>query len=70
MKNFTFTILFCISAYVNAQTSIQNLDKYWAYRDRMRKDLTKIGSEAGASIPISARSIGFAFDGAPAKQCK
>ncbi len=66
MKQFIFALLLSASAYLNAQTFSQNQDKYWAYRDRMRKNFTKIGAEPGESIPISARSIGFAFDGAPA----
>ncbi len=43
------------------QTPDENLDKYWKYRDRLRKDFLKIGDDHGESIPMSARSIGFAY---------
>ncbi|MFM9986416.1 MAG: hypothetical protein ACKVOK_14345, partial [Flavobacteriales bacterium] len=48
-----------------SQTAQENLDKYWAYRERLKKNFLKIGNDNGESIPISARSIGSAYAGAP-----
>jgi hypothetical protein len=48
-----------------SQTPQANLDKYWTYRERLKKNFLKIGNDNGESIPISARSIGFAYSGAP-----
>ena len=61
---FLLLILFS-SLFVQAQTPEENLHKYWKYRDRLRKDFLKIGNLPGESIPMSARSIGFAFSGVP-----
>jgi hypothetical protein len=61
---FLLLILFS-SPFVQAQTPEENLDKYWKYRDRLRRDFLKIGNLPGESIPMSARSIGFAYSGAP-----
>lgn len=36
-------------------------DKYWNYRERLVKDFVRVGDESGMSIPISARSVGFAY---------
>jgi hypothetical protein len=47
------------------QSSVDNIEKYWSYRDRLRKNFMRIGNNPGESIPMSARSIGFAFAGAP-----
>ncbi len=62
---FIFLILFS-NLFAQAQTPEENLDKYWKYRDRLRKDFLKIGNLPGESIPMSARSIGFAYSGVPA----
>lgn len=48
-----------------AQSQEENIKKYWNYRDRLRKDFLKVGNDPGESIPMSARSIGFAYSGAP-----
>jgi hypothetical protein len=65
MKN-ALTIIICFIATLGkSQTPEQNLDKYWHYRDRLRKNFLKIGPLEGESILMSARSIGFAYSGAP-----
>jgi hypothetical protein len=60
---FAFAALLTLSSV--AQTPQENLDKYWKYRDRLRKDFLKIGDDNGESIPMSARSVGFAYGGVP-----
>jgi hypothetical protein len=57
-------ILFCLSLIAmisQSQTNQENLDKYWSYRDRLRKDFLKIGNEKGESIPMTSRRIDWAF---------
>ena len=51
--------------YVHGQTPDQNLEKYWKYRDRFKKNFINIGPDQGQSIPMSARCIGFTFGGDP-----
>ena len=60
-----FLTFFHSSIFLFGQLSNQNLEKYWAYRDRLRKNFVKIGSNPGESVPMSARSIGFAYQNAP-----
>lgn len=36
-------------------------EKYWNYRERLVKDFVRVGSANGMSIPMSARSVGFAY---------
>jgi hypothetical protein len=66
MKHVLFMIAALLVLNSSAQTPQENLDKYWKYRDRLRKNFLKIGDLAGESIPLSSRSIGFAYSGAPA----
>ena len=43
-----------------AQQDETNLDKYWTYRDRFRKNFIKVGNTDGESIPITTRRINWA----------
>ncbi len=43
----------------------ENSEKYWGYRDRLKKNFLKIGNLPGESIPMSARAIGYCYDQAP-----
>jgi hypothetical protein len=43
----------------NAQSDLDNLNKYWSYRDRFVKNFLHAGSGEGESLPISSRRIGF-----------
>lgn len=43
-----------------AQQDETNLDKYWTYRDRFRKNFIKVGNGHGESIPITTRRINWA----------
>lgn len=52
-------LLNCCSLSLIAQTDQENLEKYWAYRDRLIKNFVHSGNNFGNSIPISARRIGF-----------
>ncbi len=54
--------------YVHAQTPEQNLEKYWKYRDRFKKNFINIGKAKGQSIPMSARNIGFTYYDDPNNQ--
>lgn len=58
-------LLCLISTKARSQDFENNLHKYWKFRDRLRQDFVRIGSEKGQSIPAGARSIGFAYSGAP-----
>jgi hypothetical protein len=62
-KLFNGLALLCLLFYSNGIISqtVTNQEKYWAYRDRLRKNFVRIGTEQGQSIPAGARSIGFAF---------
>jgi hypothetical protein len=42
-----------------AQQDETNLDKYWTYRDRFRKNFIKVGSDQGESLPITTRRINW-----------
>jgi hypothetical protein len=67
MKQFVISFLLVFGCFgkLYCQTQDENLSKYWKYRDRLRKDFTRIGSQEGNSIPICSRAIGFAYSGAP-----
>ncbi len=67
MKKITLVCFALVTmlSHLISQTPQANLDKYWAYRERLKKNFLKIGNDNGESIPISARSIGFAYSGAP-----
>jgi hypothetical protein len=43
-----------------AQQDETNLDKYWTYRDRFRKNFIKVGNGHGESLPITTRRINWA----------
>jgi hypothetical protein len=67
MKHIVISLLIALGCLgkIYGQTSEENLNKYWKYRDKLRKDFLKVGFEAGNSIPMCARAIGFAYSGAP-----
>jgi hypothetical protein len=66
MKNFFLSLLAIWTSYASiAQTEELNQEKYWNYRNRLISDFVKVGKNQGESIPMSARSIGFAYDGVP-----
>lgn len=48
-----------------AQVGLDNREKYWAYLGRLITNFLKVGKLSGESIPMSARGIGFAYNGAP-----
>ncbi len=60
-KKLLLLLLWLISFKGFSQSESENLDKFWSYRDRLRKNFLKIGSEPGESTPMSARSIGFPY---------
>ncbi|MFN6378508.1 MAG: T9SS type A sorting domain-containing protein [Flavobacteriales bacterium] len=65
MKKILWTLLCVGWISGSAQSVEENLQKYWRYRERLVKDFVKVGEFEGNSLVISARSIGFAYDGAP-----
>lgn len=66
MKNFFLSLFAVWVSYASfAQTEDLNQEKYWNYRNRLISDFVKVGKNQGESIPMSARSIGFAYDGVP-----
>jgi hypothetical protein len=66
-KHYFLSLIFWACCFqICAQSEIDNLNKYWAYRDRLRKNFLKVGSDQGESIPMSARSIGFPYSGSDA----
>ena len=67
MKHFLIYLLLVLSysTKLYGQTHDENLNKYWKYRDRLRKDFTRIGNENGNSIPMCARAVGFAYGDVP-----
>ncbi len=71
MKTMLLSAVILITAglnYVHGQTPEQNLDKYWKYRDRFKKNFINIGKAQGQSIPMSARNIGFTYYDDPNNQ--
>jgi hypothetical protein len=63
-KHYFLSLIFLACCFqIYAQLEIDNLDKYWTYRDRLRKNFLKVGNGPGESIPMSARSIGFPYSG-------
>lgn len=65
MKRILWTLLCVGWISGSAQSVEENLQKYWRYRERLVKDFVKVGAFNGNSLVMSARSIGFAYDGAP-----
>ena len=65
MKKILWTLLCVGWISGSAQSVEENLQKYWRYRERLVKDFVKVGDIDGNSLVMSARSIGFAYDGAP-----
>jgi hypothetical protein len=63
MKKSLSLILCAWICICHGQNPEQNLEKYWQYRSRLRTNFLKIGPNAGESIPMSARSIGFPYSG-------
>jgi hypothetical protein len=54
MRIFVTTALVCLTTIMSAQTNDQEImDKYWKYRDQLRKRFMKIGTAKGESIPAS-----------------
>jgi hypothetical protein len=47
------------------QNSDINKSKYWEYRHKLRTNFLKVGKLDGESIPMSTRSIGFAYNNVP-----
>ncbi|MFY7706879.1 MAG: T9SS type A sorting domain-containing protein [Flavobacteriales bacterium] len=64
MKKILLTLLCVGWISGRAQSVEENLQKYWRYRERLVKDFVKVGADDGNSVVMSARSIGFAYDGA------
>ena len=63
MKKLLFLWLFVLCIYSPNALSQSNqsiTDKYWAYRDRFRKNFIKIGDGQGESIPACARRVQWA----------
>lgn len=58
MHKFILNILFFLLIIPNlyGQTPKENLDKYWAYRQRFLDGFIRIGLEKGESIPIAGKS--------------
>ncbi|MFH1319945.1 MAG: hypothetical protein ABII90_04740, partial [Bacteroidota bacterium] len=57
MKKLIF-ILFLVVPFIGiAQTSSENLKKYWYYRIRLINDFMKVGPDQGESIPAEVRQI-------------
>jgi hypothetical protein len=50
-----------LSEFAFTQSNLENLEKYWSYRDRLRKNFLKIGDQDGESIPMTCRRIDWAF---------
>lgn len=65
MKKILWTLLCVGWISGRAQSVEENLQKYWRYRERLVKDFVRVGEGEGKSQVMSARSIGFAYDGAP-----
>jgi hypothetical protein len=67
MKHIVIYLLLALGCLgkIYGQTPEENLNKYWKYRDRLRKDFTRIGDENGKSVPMCARAVGFAYGGVP-----
>lgn len=63
MKAVLFFLSILTTSSFIGQTSSDNLNKYWSYRDRIRKNFLKIGDLAGESIPMTARRVDWAFSG-------
>ncbi len=63
MKFLLFVIYIFSATFTFCQSPIENLEKYWTYRDRLRKNFLKIGDQAGESIPMTARRVDWAFSG-------
>jgi hypothetical protein len=63
MKHFYALLILLMQLQGIAQTSEDNIGKYWTYRDRLRKNFLKIGTLPGESIPMTARRIDWAFSG-------
>jgi hypothetical protein len=59
LLNLIVTLL--ISNLAHSQSAQENMNKYWTYRDRLRKDFLKIGNLDGESIPMTSRRIDWAF---------
>ncbi len=61
-KHYLLSLIFLAFYFqICAQSGSDNLDKYWAYRDRLRQNFLKVGSDQGESVPMSARAIGFPY---------
>jgi hypothetical protein len=60
-KQFILLLLVYVGWYspLFAQTDQENLDKYWAYRDRLVRNFLKVGKEQSESLPMAARRIDF-----------
>jgi hypothetical protein len=63
MKTIAILTLFISTIICQGQSPNENLEKYWQYRNRVTQNFLKVGSSAGESIPMSARSIGFPYSG-------
>jgi hypothetical protein len=63
MKYLIVLLLIYLAPSIYAQNTADNLDKYWTYRDQLRKKFLKVGNGPGESLPMSARSIGFPYFG-------
>jgi hypothetical protein len=53
----------CLCTYLPLMAQQSNMQKYWNYKDRFRKDFVKIGKAQGESIPFTSRVIGMAYAG-------
>lgn len=66
MKTMLLSAVIFVTAglsYVQGQTPELNLEKYWTYRERFKQNFINIGPSEGQSIPMSARCIGYTFNG-------
>lgn len=65
MRSIVIWIMLLFSLEGISQVELENREKYWAYRSRLITNFLKVGKLSGESIPMTARGIGFAYNGAP-----
>jgi len=57
MRNLIVFILVLTSFRSYSQSSVQNLKKYWYYRQRLVNDFVLVGDCQGCSLPASERAL-------------
>ena len=54
-RNILIAVCLLYALIVPAQSSQENLEKYWNYRDRFKKYFVKLGSDAGEGLQLTQR---------------